>query len=50
MNFQQHMYAIDGVEVSRNNTMIQHDKAIIIYVAEGEVEAIVNRRTFQLSE
>ncbi|MBU5267547.1 hypothetical protein [Virgibacillus proomii] len=48
MNFQQHMYTVDGVKVSRNNTMIQHDKAIIIYVAEGEVEAIVDRRTFHL--
>ncbi|MGM7636594.1 helix-turn-helix domain-containing protein [Bacillus sp. Hm123] len=48
MNFQQHMYAVDDVEVSGENTIIQQDQAIIIYVAEGEVEAIVDRRTFHL--
>ncbi len=48
MNIQQHMYAVDDVEVSGKNTIIQHDKAIIMYVAEGEVEVIVDRRPFHL--
>lgn len=48
MNYQQHMYRVNGIEVSENNTVIQKDTAIIIYVAQGEVEVVVDRRTFHL--
>ncbi|GIN72352.1 hypothetical protein J14TS2_28270 [Bacillus sp. J14TS2] len=48
MNIQQHTYAVDDVEVSGENKVIEHDTASIIYVAEGEVEVIVDRRTFSL--
>ncbi|MFC5592018.1 helix-turn-helix domain-containing protein [Sporosarcina soli] len=46
MNYPQHLYAVVSVEVSNQHIMIPQDQAMILYVADGEVEVIVDRRTF----
>lgn len=46
MNYPQHLYAVVSVEVSNQHTTIPQDQAMILYVAEGEVEVVVDRRTF----
>lgn len=50
MNYQHYMYVVNDVEDSTKNRVIHEDEAIILYVKEGQVEVVADRRFFKLED